>query len=108
GSSIPGKLPEQVFPDATTCPADKPIIDRRSRDVLGRAIAPATTALHHMHVATDDAPIVRSHDTSHIRWQTRPNPLPLLIAQPIQVLAHDPDPSTESGSYGIRIAISPH
>jgi hypothetical protein len=60
-----------------------------------------------MHDATDDAPIVRSLDTSHIRWQTRPNPPPLLIAQPKQVLAHDPDPSTESGPYGIRIALPP-
>jgi hypothetical protein len=32
----------------------------------------------------------------------------LLIAQPKQVPAHDPDPQDESASYGIRIALPPH
>jgi uncharacterized protein len=45
-----------------------------------------------MHDATDNAAIVNSLDTSHIRRQMRLNPLPLLIAQPKQVLAHGPDP----------------
>jgi hypothetical protein len=35
----------------------------------------------------------------------RLDPSPLLIAQPKQIPAHDPDPfQYESGSYGIRIA----
>jgi hypothetical protein len=45
-----------------------------------------------MHDATDNAAIVNSLDTSHIPRQMRLNPLPLLIAQPKQVLAHGPDP----------------
>jgi hypothetical protein len=45
-----------------------------------------------MHDAADDTPIVRSLDTSHIRWQMRLDPPPLLIAQPKKTLAHDPDP----------------
>jgi hypothetical protein len=45
-----------------------------------------------MHDATDDAPIVCPLDASHIRRQMRLNPLPLLIAQPKQVLPHGPDP----------------
>jgi uncharacterized protein len=45
-----------------------------------------------MHNAADDAAVVRAFDTSHIRWQMTFDPLPLLIAQPKQVLAHDPDP----------------
>ena len=36
--------------------------------------------------------IVRPLDASHIRRQTRFDPLPLFIAQPEQILAHDPDP----------------
>jgi hypothetical protein len=60
-----------------------------------------------MHDATDNAPIVCTFDTSHIRRQMRLNPLPLLIAQPKQVLAHGPNPSkNESGPYGIRIVLS--
>jgi hypothetical protein len=61
-----------------------------------------------MHDAADDAPIVHPRDTSHIPRQPRLNPLPLLIAQPKQVLAHDPDPSTESDPHGIRIALQLH
>jgi hypothetical protein len=57
-----------------------------------------------MHDAADDAPIVRSLDTSHIGRQMRFDPLPLLIAQPKQVPAHDPAPDNESGTYGITIA----
>src|SRR5580693_8716072 len=45
-----------------------------------------------MHDATDNAPIVCTLDASHIRRQIRLNPLPLLIAQPKQVLPHGPDP----------------
>jgi len=58
-----------------------------------------------MYDAADDAPIVRSFDTSHIRRQTRLDPPPLLIAQPKKVLAHDPDPPNESDPHGIRIVL---
>jgi len=58
-----------------------------------------------MHDATDNAAIVNSLDTSHIPRQMRLNPLPLLIAQPKQVLAHGPDPQNESVPHGIRIAL---
>jgi hypothetical protein len=57
-----------------------------------------------MHNPTDHAPIVHSIDASHIPRQMRFDPLPLLIAQPKQVLAHAPDLSNESRPYGIRIA----
>jgi uncharacterized protein len=60
-----------------------------------------------MHDATDNAPIVCTLDASHIRRQMRLNPLPLLIAQPKQVLPHGPDPQNESSTYGIRIALPP-
>ena len=100
-SSIPGKLPEQVFPDAAPRPAHKAVIDRRRRTILGRAIAPATTAFQHMHDAADDAAIIRSLDAADIRRQVRFDPLPLLIAQPKQILcARSRSPSkNESGSY---------
>jgi hypothetical protein len=92
GSPVSGKFPEQVFPDAAPRPASKPVIDRRRRTIFGWTIAPAATAFQHMHNAADDAPIVHSLDTSHIRWQMGLDALPLLIAQPKQVPPHDPDP----------------
>src|SRR5262249_38577453 len=63
-----------------------------SQDILRRAIAPATAALQYMHNAADDPTIVRPLDAPNIRRQARFDPLPLLIAQPKQVSAHDPNP----------------
>ena len=45
-----------------------------------------------MHDPADHAAIVFALDAAHIRRQVRSNPSPLLIAQPKQILAHDPDP----------------
>jgi hypothetical protein len=45
-----------------------------------------------MHDAADDSAIVRPLDAPDIRRQVRLDPLPLLIAQPKQVAAHDPNP----------------
>jgi hypothetical protein len=45
-----------------------------------------------VHDAADDAAIVHPLDAPDIRWQARFDPLPLLIAQPKQIPAHDPDP----------------
>lgn len=96
-----GQLPEEVFPDPAPCPANKPIVDRRWRTILGRAIAPAATGFQHVHDPADDAPIVRPFDTAHICWQMRLDPPPLFIAQPEEALTHDPDPQCESGVHGI-------
>jgi hypothetical protein len=35
-----------------------------------------------VHDAADDAPIIRTLDAPHIRWQMRFDPPPLLITQP--------------------------
>jgi hypothetical protein len=56
GSSVPGKLSEQVFPDAASRPAHKAVIDRCRRPIVGRAIAPATAALQHVYDGADQAP----------------------------------------------------
>jgi hypothetical protein len=45
-----------------------------------------------MHDPADDSAIVRPLDAPDIRRQVRLDPLPLLIAQPKQVAAHDPNP----------------
>src|SRR5262249_48780520 len=102
GSSVPRKLPKQVFPDAAPRPPHKAVIDRGRRTILRRAIAPATAALQYMHNAADDPTIVRPLDAPNIRRQARFDPLPLLIAQPKQVSAHDPNPLPKR----IRIVLS--
>ena len=45
-----------------------------------------------MHDAADDAAVVRPLDAPYIRRQMRFDPYPLLVAQPKQVPAHNPDP----------------
>jgi hypothetical protein len=94
GSSIPGKLPEQVLPDASPCPAHKAVIDRRRRTISFRAIAPAAAALEHVYDPADHAPVVCSLDAAHIRRQMRFNPCPLLVVQPEQISAHQFFPNT--------------
>ena len=91
-AAVPSKLPEQVFPDAAPCPANKPVIDRCWRAIFGRAIAPAAATSQHMHDAADDPTIIDPLDAPDIRRQVRFNPLPLLIAQPKQFLVAYPDP----------------
>ncbi len=91
-SPVPGKLPEQIFPNAAPRPAHKAIIDRGHRTILRRAIAPPTATFQHLHDAANDAAIIHPRDAPYIRRQVRLDPTPLLIAQPKQVLAHDPDP----------------
>jgi uncharacterized protein len=54
--------------------------------------------------AADNAAIVLPLDTAHIGWQVRFDPLPLLIAQPKQIPAHDPNPSPKENQYRIVTA----
>jgi hypothetical protein len=42
--------------------------------------------------AADNPAIVLPLDTTHIGWQVGFDPLPLLVAKPKQIPAHDPNP----------------
>jgi hypothetical protein len=94
GSPVSSKLQEQVFPDATPCPAHEAVIDRCRRTISFRAIAPAAAALEHVYDPADHAPVVCSLDAAHIRRQMRFNPCPLLVVQPEQISAHQFFPNT--------------
>jgi hypothetical protein len=59
-----------------------------------------------MHDAANDPPIIRPLHASNVCRQMRLNSIPLLIAQPKEVLSHDSGPPNESDRYGIRIALS--
>jgi hypothetical protein len=45
-----------------------------------------------MHDPADDPPIISPLYAPNVGRQMRLDPRPLLVAQPIQVRAHDPDP----------------
>src|ERR1700746_4012322 len=91
-SPTPGQFAKQVLPQPSTRPAHEAVIDGCPRAIFGRAIAPAASALENMHDPADDPAIVYPLDAAHIPRQIRPNSSPLLVAQPKQILAHDPDP----------------
>jgi hypothetical protein len=92
-STVAGKLPEQVFPYAAPRPPSEAIVDRRRRSVGFGTIRPAAATFQHVYNAADNAAIVLPLDTAHIGWQVTFDPLPLLVAQPKQIPAHDPNPS---------------
>ena len=89
-STAAGELPEQVFPYAASRPPSEAIVDCRSRPVSFGTIGPAAAAFQHVYNAADNATIVLPLDTAHIGRQVRLDPLPLRIAQPKQIPAHDP------------------
>jgi hypothetical protein len=55
-----------------------------------------------MNNAADDASIILPLNAPHVSRQVRFHPFPLLIAQPKQVRAHDPNPFPKR----IRIVLS--
>jgi hypothetical protein len=92
-STVAGEFSEQVFPYAAPCPPSEAIVDRRRRPVDFGTIGPPAAAFQHVYDAADDAAIVLPLDTTHVSWQMRLDLLPLLVAQPKQIPAHDPNPS---------------
>jgi hypothetical protein len=91
-SPTPGQFAKQVLPQPPTRPAHEAVIDGCRRAIFRRAIAPAASALENMHDPADDPAIVYPLDTAHVPRQIPLNSSPPLVAQPKQILAHDPDP----------------
>ena len=56
-----------------------------------------------MHNAANHAPVINPLYTPNIRRQMRLDPSPLLVAQPKQVRAHDPDPLPKTNQDRIVI-----
>src|SRR6185437_13922042 len=73
-------------------PAIEPIVDRRVRTIVGRAITPACAALKHVNDTADDASIVIARWACLVRWQMRLYLSPLLVVEPEQSLAHRTPP----------------
>ena len=92
-STIAGEFAEQVFPYAAPRPSSEAIVDRRRRPVGFRTIGLAAAAFQHVYDAADDTAVILSLDTTYIGWQAGFDPPPLLVAQPKQIPAHDPNPT---------------
>ena len=75
-------------PTSAFGPAIEAIVDGCVGTILGRAVAPARTALEHVDYATDDPPIVFSFGPSQVRRQMRYNTCPLPVIKPEQPCAH--------------------
>ena len=73
---------EHGTPDALLGPALVPVVQRLAGAIDRRRVLPAAARLQHMHDAADHPPIIDPRHTARLVRQQRPQPLPLLIAQP--------------------------
>src|SRR3954453_6031267 len=67
------------LPMSALGPAIEPIVDRRIRTKVGRAIAPPPTTLKHVNHAADDASIIFALRSGLVRRQMRLYLSPLLV-----------------------------
>lgn len=72
------------LPMSALSPAIETIVDRRVRAIIGRAIAPARTALKHVNDAADDTSIIIARRAGLVRWQMWAYQSPLLVVEPEQ------------------------
>jgi hypothetical protein len=93
------------LPMSALRPAIKPIVDRRVRTIVRRAIAPARAALKHVNDTADDASIVIARRASLVRWKMRLYLSPLLIVEPEQSFAHRSPPRRINSVQGNQIEL---
>ena len=93
-SPVASQFAEQVFPNATPCPAHKAVIDCGRGPVSFRTIAPAAATLENVNDTADHPTVVGSFNPTNIGRQMGLNACPLLIAQPEQISAHLSSPNT--------------
>src|SRR4051794_33246886 len=86
------------LPMSALSPAIEPIVDRRVRAIVGRAIAPACAALKHVNDTADNASIV----FGLVRWQMRLYLSPLLVVEPEQSLRIEAPRAESTRHEGVR------
>lgn len=84
---------KDIGPDALTAPAIEAIVDRRVRPVDFRAITPAGPTTQHVDDTADHPAIIDPMRPAAPSRQQRLDPLPLRIAQPINLLRHSSLPN---------------
>ena len=98
-----GKRFKDCLPMSALGPAIETIIDRRVRTIIGRAIAPACTALKHMNDTADNASIIIARRAGLVRWQMRLYLSPLLVVEPEQSFTHRSRPRRITRRKRIRV-----
>ena len=93
------------LPMSALGPAVEPIVDRRVRTKVRRAIAPAGAALKHVNDTADDTSIVVARRSGLVRWQMRLYLSPLFVVEPEQSLAHRSPPCRISSLQGNQSAL---
>jgi|SRR6516164_4153012 len=91
GHTVPAAIGqgfEDRPPTSAFGPAIEAIVDGCVGTILGRAIAPARTALEHVDYATDNPPVVVSFGSGQIRRQMWYNACPLPVIKPEQPRPH--------------------
>ena len=79
---------EQLDPHAFLRPADKAVVERLPRPVLGRRIDPATARFQHMDDAADHPPVVNARLAARVGRQMRRDLRKLLVRQPELIPIH--------------------
>jgi len=83
-----GQRVKDVGPNALTAPTIEAVVNRRVGAIVGRAISPTCARAQHMHDPADDPAIIDAMRTTPAARHQGFNPLPLRIAQPIELLPH--------------------
>jgi len=107
-----GQGVKNVGPDALAAPTIEAVVDRRVGAIVGRAISPPGTRAQHVQDPADDLTIINAMSAPPAARHQRLNPLPLGIAQPIELLPHQGLLDSEalnhnSGRAGIFIEYRP-
>ena len=88
GERLKGRLPMSALG-----PAIEPVVDRRVRTKVRRAIAPARATLKHVNDTADNASIVTARGPCLVRWQMRLYLSPLPVAKLEKSFAHRSSPA---------------
>src|SRR5271154_1318897 len=80
---------KDIGPDALSAPTIEAVVDRRVGAISQRAIPPAPARTQHVHDPADDPAIIDPMRAAPATRHQRFNPLPLRIAQPIELLPHE-------------------
>ena len=83
-----GQRRQDARPDAAVTPSVPPIVDRRRRSILARAVLPATAAFEHVNDPRDHPPIIHTPRSGLVLRKMRFDRHPRRIRQPKQRTRH--------------------
>lgn len=81
-----GQRVENIAPHALAAPAVEAVVNRCVRPVVWRTVSPACARSQHVENPADHAPVIHAVRPAPPAWQQRFDPLPLQLAQAVQLL----------------------